>query len=588
MALYDSSFIQRDVLVDLMPYNVATMAPEALRVGSDYFRTLPTDTPPNVMYYGLLEGGLVYERSMYSGGNIGGRSIPSRGVIKLGIPDSPTWSRLNLLPYLDKDQYTWDGQAFNVYLKENGADFSTRQQLFAGVADDVDFERYSLSLSIRDSLHLLDKPLARYYYLGTGGDEGDDSIKGRAKPECLGRCFNVSPVLINYSQLRYQVHNGPIFNVSAVRDGGVPLLTTATASSGTGTTLVMPTVVTSGYNSASAPVATNGYYIGAELRIISGTGAGQARTVTGYTGASRTLTVATWATNPDGTSVFELDEFKKVNASGWFDLLAQPGGQITADVQGSMLYGTYSARPGSLLRYIVQFYAGLPEAKTTPGTFDALDLAAPYDMGYYTGLDEPNCLDLQDAIVNSFTGFYGFGRADLYDCGRFLDPSAGVSAITLTPDNWEEGSAQRAKFSTVLNSVRVGYKKNWTQQGDSEMADSVPANIKALYSQEHSFTDPREDPAATARYALSVPRDFAGLIYFEADGEAVRDDVFLLFSTRRDIYTIPAKAQGLQLDVNDVITLEDTRLNLQGGKLGRILSMMEDPIKAETQLAVFV
>lgn len=68
---------------------------------------------------------------------------------------------------------------------------------------------------------------------------------------------------------------------------------TATAGAGSSITL-----------DASAS-ATNDYYKNAVIAIISGTGAGQFRTITGYTGASKVATVHTaWNTNPASGSVF--------------------------------------------------------------------------------------------------------------------------------------------------------------------------------------------------------------------------------------------------------------------------------------------
>lgn len=68
---------------------------------------------------------------------------------------------------------------------------------------------------------------------------------------------------------------------------------TGTATSATTTTLV---------NSAKTWTASQ--WINYQVRIVSGTGIGQVRTITANTGT--TLTVATWTTTPDATSVYEI------------------------------------------------------------------------------------------------------------------------------------------------------------------------------------------------------------------------------------------------------------------------------------------
>lgn len=50
--------------------------------------------------------------------------------------------------------------------------------------------------------------------------------------------------------------------------------------------------------------AVNDFYKNDGIYILSGTGAGQFRFISGYVGATKVATVATWATNPDATSVY--------------------------------------------------------------------------------------------------------------------------------------------------------------------------------------------------------------------------------------------------------------------------------------------
>lgn len=68
-----------------------------------------------------------------------------------------------------------------------------------------------------------------------------------------------------------------------------------TAASGTSTTVVLQD---HGHSS------TDDHFNGLIIEIVSGTGAGQTRTITDYVGATRTCTVAEWDTPPDETSVY--------------------------------------------------------------------------------------------------------------------------------------------------------------------------------------------------------------------------------------------------------------------------------------------
>jgi hypothetical protein len=78
------------------------------------------------------------------------------------------------------------------------------------------------------------------------------------------------------------------------RDSDYLAFATGTATSATGTTLV---------NTAKA--WTTNQWTNYQVRIVSGTGAGQIRTISSNTGT--TLTVPTWTTTPDNTSVYSIE-----------------------------------------------------------------------------------------------------------------------------------------------------------------------------------------------------------------------------------------------------------------------------------------
>ncbi len=81
-------------------------------------------------------------------------------------------------------------------------------------------------LTLRDRAELLRKPL-QSTLLATGPNAGDPV------PVCLGRCFNVSPVLVSEATRTYQVHDGAIQAISAVRENGAPISYTANLAAGT-------------------------------------------------------------------------------------------------------------------------------------------------------------------------------------------------------------------------------------------------------------------------------------------------------------------------------------------------------------------
>jgi hypothetical protein len=85
-----------------------------------------------------------------------------------------------------------------------------------------------------------------------------------------------------------------LVSTPSIVDGAFKSFATGTATSATGTTLVQ-----TGKTWAASQ------WINSQVRITGGTGAGQIRTITANT--ADTLTVATWTTTPDATSVYAIE-----------------------------------------------------------------------------------------------------------------------------------------------------------------------------------------------------------------------------------------------------------------------------------------
>lgn len=81
-------------------------------------------------------------------------------------------------------------------------------------------------LTLRDSAELLRRQL-QTTLISAGPNAG------QPVPICLGRVFNISPVLINEATKTYQVHDGAIQAITAVRENGVAIPFTANLAAGT-------------------------------------------------------------------------------------------------------------------------------------------------------------------------------------------------------------------------------------------------------------------------------------------------------------------------------------------------------------------
>lgn len=83
---------------------------------------------------------------------------------------------------------------------------------------------------------------------------------------------------------------------------------TGTLVTADSTTATLPKTINKVTGGVEYAFDVDDYYIGATIEITDGTGSGQSRSISAYDAATRKVTVETaWSTNPDNTSVFEID-----------------------------------------------------------------------------------------------------------------------------------------------------------------------------------------------------------------------------------------------------------------------------------------
>lgn len=157
----------------------------------------------------------------------------------------------------------------------------------------------------------------------------------------------------NSVQTRISVDSGSGFqDVCRV----MPATTSGTAAAGAASTITL----------AAEASATNGLYTDQFIRIMSGTGAGQIRQITGYVGATKVATVKpVWTTAPDATSTYEMGRsyFNWTNAN-------TTGDYISIDWSGERRFRTYRVEHAGQGFYGVYLSSVISSIFPAPRTFD--------------------------------------------------------------------------------------------------------------------------------------------------------------------------------------------------------------------------
>jgi hypothetical protein len=156
------------------------------------------------------------------------------------------------------------------------------------------------------------------------------------------------------------------------------LYDTGTAQAGGGSSITLE----------SGSSSVNSHYNGREIRIVSGTGAGQARFITTYSGTTKIANVhRSWTTQPDGTSVYAIGDTVEVNVRQWVD------SNVNVLVSGRV-DATVGAMQADVLTASALATSAVAEIQTGLSTLDAAGVRSA------VGLASAN-LDTQIAAIPS-------------------------------------------------------------------------------------------------------------------------------------------------------------------------------------------
>lgn len=212
----------RALLVEATVYSGGV---EAVRTMSNRaFISGPIDSPAHAAYDDIIVG--VPRFSSQLSELFTGKSLPTWGDVEVinesGVRDS--W--LN---------DAWDGRAVRLYLGDPAWPKSDYRRVLDGTIGDIYAPAQNrLALKLRDKTWAMNAPIQTSLIGGFTVNE-DQPI-----PLCFGQCFNVEPLLIVAATHQYQVHDGAIEAITAVRDNGLAVAYTADVATGTFTLSAAP------------------------------------------------------------------------------------------------------------------------------------------------------------------------------------------------------------------------------------------------------------------------------------------------------------------------------------------------------------
>lgn len=246
--LEDSSAI-RIVLVEAQVYNVLTSTNTYLYLSTDNYIT----TDGSISFLSIIKNNITLNETLSADGS----GAMTFGDIEIANHNGEYDT------YFDKDKYVWSNRTIKIYYGDarwtcaNLAEIVSKfKNIFNGVIDDADSRnRVSFNIKIRDKLERLNAPLTSDklgpYGTWAGGQQNIDAIK----PLVFGEVFNITPMVMDPSLLKYMFNNAPSSALVEIRDNGAPIKTTVV------TGLAISATVSSGVITAASLSAGGSNYM---------------------------------------------------------------------------------------------------------------------------------------------------------------------------------------------------------------------------------------------------------------------------------------------------------------------------------------
>jgi len=206
------------LLVVAQYYNLQTNSAGTLYVGTSKYMTKPTDSPPNILFDGVVN-------DMDTGRLVTSLSIPIPTDNRMHVGVSDNIDDLTLINSNGKYDYlldcVFDGYQIDVYLGDISLDFSEFRQIKRLIGANITAsEEFTLRLQFSSLSGSLNCEAQRQYIT-------DGISKGNPVPLAYGKIYRASPVLLGINDItkfkRYKINQYSIKSITYVCDNGMPL-----------------------------------------------------------------------------------------------------------------------------------------------------------------------------------------------------------------------------------------------------------------------------------------------------------------------------------------------------------------------------
>lgn len=510
-----------DYYIDISAYNLNTDLEEVLRFGTADLTTKPTDDPANTIYTSRVIQPGSFKSYMFGQSRLGGSSTVGSGRVVLNNIDGG-------LDYLDG--YAFGGRVINIWRVVDD-DYSSKTLWFSGNLESALINYEDVVLRIRDKTYSLSFDIQSNKYLGNnvppnGIEGGENDIKDTPKPLWYGRCRNVTPILVNFSKLIYQCHDGSMESISNVYDGQ------------TSYTFI-------------SDVADN-------------------------------ATLQALTVNPN-------DYYTCLN-EGLIRLGTKPQRGVTVDGEGDNNGGYINTAGAIVRRIINEKTELSDTDLDLPSfsAFD-VSFPYEVGIFLSGGEKVNNVIDTILGPLNSFYfNRSGTMFVDIFSAPG-LSPVITITDDEIIKDGVPVRRVANNDDSKGVPVYSVNYQwgRNYTIQTENDVYGSVGDDVIAFTSQEYRVKN-EEDLTIKTKYPLSPEITVTSQIYNEPDAVADSSRILDVYKTGSDFYQLKVESQFISgLNLNDNVELVFNRFGLEGGKVFKVTGIEENAEDSISRLEVY-
>jgi len=297
----------------------------------------------------------------------------------------------------------------------------------------------------------------------------------------------------------------------------------------------------------------------------------------------------------DGGVTTDPGNYTLDTGAGTITFAVFPSSDITMDI-------TFTANTTvvNLVKDIIDF------AITTLGltlTYDSTNFsdwntALPYDAGdYYT--DKTTYLEAIERLLSSVgLKISGFPSGELY-LWRIARPtfptdsgSGDIPVFTANITNIAQKGVSFSKAIPILDKIKLGYKKNFTEQSKDSLYGAVAPDVAELYASPYSSVYIKNSPSLTDKYlsAKELPGEETGitetLLYTQANAATEANRRLTLYNQEIHVFEV-SLTQDFIHRLGSVIWLEYPRYGFNSGRKVVVTGVSWNITARKTVLTVY-